>query len=147
LFCLIVYQTASFPKLFLWVSVYHLGKLCRKLCPHFLILPCTWSRSISFVLVLKMMTFECSCVEVYSSQLTRLYSHCGWQCELSTFVVVGSSYITCEGARVWFSCSVPDQGVLDPVSPSDRDLTCRQPSGNLLPWRWKFDVGWVDGCH
>jgi len=29
------------------------------------------------------MTFEC--FEVYSSQLTRLYSHCGWQCELFTF--------------------------------------------------------------
>ena len=30
-------------------------------------------------------------------------------------------------------CSVPDQGILDPVPPSDRDLTGRQPSSDMLP--------------
>ena len=65
--------------------LYLLAKLCLKLCLHFHILPCTLTRLITFVLVLKTVTFECSCVEVYSSQLTRLYSHCGWQCELFMF--------------------------------------------------------------
>jgi hypothetical protein len=35
--------------------------------------------------------------------------------------------------RISVTFSVPDQGVLGPVPPGDRNLTGRQPSGNLLP--------------
>jgi hypothetical protein len=31
-----------------------------------------------------------------------------------------------------YSCSVPDQGVLGPVLPGERDLTSRHPSGAAL---------------
>ena len=53
-----------------------------------------------------MLTSVCLCVEVCSSQLTRLYGHCGWHCVThSLYVVVGRmlylpNYITCEGARI-----------------------------------------------
>ena len=30
---------------------------------------------------------------------------------------------------IYYNCSVPDQGVLGPVPPGDRDLTGRHPSG------------------
>jgi hypothetical protein len=30
-------------------------------------------------------------------------------------------------------CSDPNQGVLGPVPPGDKDRTVRQPSGNVLP--------------
>ena len=43
------------------------------------------------------------------------------------------------------SDSVPDQGVLGPVPPGDRDLTGRQPGGTLLPWRWTADFWRMGG--
>jgi hypothetical protein len=49
---------------------------------------------ITFIRMLKMLTSVCSCVEVCSSQLTRLYGHCGWHCVThSLYVVVGACYI------------------------------------------------------
>lgn len=58
---------------------------------------------ITLILMLQIMISMCSCVEVFSSHLTRFCGHCGWHCDSFTLCSCGEHAIFTQLHHLWGS--------------------------------------------